>query len=219
MSIDYSKRGRASTAPQATRPVSLTKRGQAVNLSKSTAGIPFRFNLNWNPRPGGQGGGVLRRLAAAPAIDLDLGCLFELADGRKGVVQALGGSFGDLHGPPYIQLDKDDRSGTATDGENLLISSAHQAEIRRMVVYAFIYEGVANWSQADAVATIHQPDGAPITIRLDEHRDGQGMCAVAQLRGSGGGMELSREVVYFGGGHRELDAHYGWGMRWTRGRK
>ncbi len=46
----------------------------------------LRVNLNWNARPAGQpaGGGFLKRLAAAAgggAIDLDLGCLYEYADG------------------------------------------------------------------------------------------------------------------------------------------
>ncbi|CAM5532179.1 Tellurium resistance OS=Streptomyces glaucescens OX=1907 GN=SGLAU_10870 PE=4 SV=1 [Streptomyces glaucescens] len=33
-------------------------------------------------------------------VDLDLGCLYELQDGTKGVVQPLGGYFGDVNAPP-----------------------------------------------------------------------------------------------------------------------
>lgn len=231
MSIDYTKRPKSSSAAP-DGPVSLTKRGQSVSLRKDTGGQPYRFNLNWNPRPAGApapaqgGGGFMKKLRGAAnvapsggQIDLDLACLFELKDGRKGVVQALGNTFGSLTSPPYVQLDQDDRSGQAVGGENLLISSQHQSEIARLVVFAFIYEGVANWSQADAVATIHQPGGEPITIALDEHRDGVVMCAIAHLDNGTGAMELSREVIYFAQGHRELDAHYGWGMNWTAGSK
>jgi tellurite resistance protein TerA len=230
MGIDYTKRQRSSggapapasgAAPASSSPVSLTKRGEAISLTKDSSGQPFRFNLNWNPRPAGPsgGGGFMSKLRGPQNIDLDLGCLWELTTGEKGVVQALGNQFGNLDGPPFIKLDKDDRSGTVTEGENLFISSTNQSRIKRMVVYAFIYEGVANWSQADAVATIHQPGGAPITIRLDEHRDGVGMCAIARLESAGSEMELAREVVYFAKGHPELDQHYGWGMRWQAGRK
>ena len=33
-------------------------------------------------------------VTVSKGIDLDLGCLYELADGRKGVIQALGNAFG-----------------------------------------------------------------------------------------------------------------------------
>ena len=82
-----------------------------------------------------------------------------------------------------MQLDKDDRSGAATDGENLLVSGANSQYIKRLAVFAFIYEGVKKWSQADAVVTIHSAD-APVTINLDETRDGVGMCAICMIEGS-----------------------------------
>ena len=50
--------------------------------SRSISG-ELRVNLNWNQ---GKSGGMFHK---SSAIDLDLGCLYELADGRKGVVQAL----------------------------------------------------------------------------------------------------------------------------------
>ena len=90
-------------------------------------------------------------------IDLDLGCLFELKDGRKGVVQALGNAFGSLNQPPYIALDGDDRTGAVTTGENLRIDGNQIALFKRILVYTFIYEGVANWQQADATVTIKYP--------------------------------------------------------------
>ncbi len=78
----------------------------------------------------------------AGGIDLDLAALYELADGRKGVVQALGNTFGDLDGPPYVKLDADDRTGSSAAGETLFINLDHTADIRRILVFAFIYEGV-----------------------------------------------------------------------------
>jgi tellurite resistance protein TerA len=53
-------------------------------------------------------------------VDVDLGVLYELKRGfnKKGVVQALGNSFGSLTSKPYIALDRDDRTG-ATSGETL----------------------------------------------------------------------------------------------------
>lgn len=215
MSIDYSKRPSKGATPTPTPagPISLTKRGQQVSLTKGGGGGPVRINLNWDQQAGK--GGFLKK---SGGIDLDLGCLFELTDGTKGVVQALGNVFGSLDGPPYIKLDKDDRSGTSTDGENLLISESHSAQIKRVAVFAFIYEGVKKWSQAQANVTIHPPGGAPVAIALDGAQDGQGMCGICLVTGGAGGFSVQREVRYLGG-HRDLDQLYGWGMQWTRGSK
>lgn len=237
MSIDYNKRPAKPAAPAGggpsmrkeapaagAGPISLTKRGEQVSLTKGGGSGPVRINLNWDQQAGKPAGGggrfrkMLNNAAGGGGIDLDLGCLFELTDGRKGVVQALGNAFGSLDGPPWIKLDKDDRSGEATDGENLFISDAHSADIARVAVFAFIYEGVAKWSQAAAVVTIHPPGGDPIRIELDGAEDGKGMCSICTVEGGGGGYVVQREVQYVGG-HRDLDALYGWNMNWTRGSK
>ncbi|MEJ7783685.1 MAG: hypothetical protein WKF96_02705 [Solirubrobacteraceae bacterium] len=215
MPIDYSKRP-ASKPDAGNSPVSLTKRGETVSLTKGGGDAPFRINLNWNQQPAAGSSGLFRK--RTPGIDLDLGCLFELSDGSKGVVQALGNSFGSTSASPYVKLDRDDRSGTATDGENLFVSGAHAAQIRRLAIFAFIYEGAPNWSKAGGVVTIHPPQGAPITIQLDETRDGKIMCAVCLVQGGRDGFTVQREVQYLDG-HRELDQLYGWGMSWTRGSK
>jgi tellurite resistance protein TerA len=240
MGIDYNKRPKKAdpapdSAPISTRkapqessspvsttkagPVNLTKRGETVNLTKSSSGAPIRLNLNWNQRPaGGGGGGFMKRLAGGGGnIDLDLGCMWELTTGHKGVVQALGNAFGDVNGPPFVQLDKDDRSGAATDGENLFVSGENSAYIKRLAVFAFIYEGVKKWSQADAVVTIHSAD-EPVTIHLDETRDGVGMCVICIIEGSASGFAIERQVQYVSG-HRELDEMFGWGLNWRAGRK
>ncbi|MDX6230746.1 MAG: tellurite resistance protein TerA [Frankiales bacterium] len=193
--------------------VTLTKANPGISLAKNTgASGQMRVNLNWNQ---GKGGGMFHK---STAIDLDLGCLYELTDGRKGVVQALGNSFGSLTSAPYIHLDGDDRSGTSTGGENLLINLDHLGEIKRVIVFAFIYEGVPAWDKADGVVTMYPQGADPIEVRLDEH-SGTRMCAVALLTNDNGGLGIRREVNYINGGQRELDAAYGWGMNWQAGRK
>ncbi|MBJ7469910.1 MAG: hypothetical protein JHD16_01345 [Solirubrobacteraceae bacterium] len=217
--VDTSKQAAPAAAPPAAGPISLTKRGQSVSLTKGGTG-PVRINLNWNQAaPAASGGGLFKKLTQGSGqIDLDLGCLFELADGRKGVVQALGNSFGALDQPPFIKLDKDDRSGAATDGENLFISAEHSAQIKRIAVFAFIYEGAPNWSKAGGIVTIHPPAGPPVTIALDETRDGVGMCAVCLISGGPAGYTVERQVEYVSG-HKQLDERFGWGMNWVRGSK
>ncbi len=224
MGIDYNKRpGPASPGSVSLSKVTLTKSTPTVSLSKQGGGGRLHVNLNWNQTPGGgapQKGGFLKRVlgAAGGGTDLDLAALFELSDGRSGVVQALGDAFGSFDGPPYIHLDADDRTGATAGGENLYVNLAQVAQIRRVLVFAFIYEGASSFDQADAVVTLTPAQGAPIEVRLDEKAGGARMCAIALLTNTGGDFTVSREVRYVSG-HRELDQAYGWGLNWTAGRK
>lgn len=233
MPIDYSKRpsnsGSLSSsgpgrAPISLSKVTLTKSSPTVSLTKQgSAGGKLHVNLNWTARPGGQEQpkGFLKRIAAAAStgIDLDLGCLFEMKNGQKGVIQALGNQFGSLDVPPYVFLDGDDRSGTNAGGENLYINLAHAGELRRVLVFACIYEGASAFDQAGGVVTLTPATGAPIEVRLDETAGTSRMCAVALIDNSSGDLVVRREVNYINGSQKQLDEAYGWGMNWTPGRK
>ena len=226
--VDYTKRP-ASTPPPAAgggSPVSLskitlTKASPSVSLAKgSGASGRMRVNLSWNARPegtGGGGGGFLKKLMGAPGgIDLDLGCLYELTDGKKGVVQALGNAFGALDRPPYVLLDGDDRKGGG--GENMTINLDRLGDLKRVLVFAFIYEGVPAWDKADGVVTLTPANGPEIRVELDES-SGSRMCAIALLENKGGQLLVNREVQYINGAQDALDRAYGWGMDWSPGRK
>ncbi len=218
MPIDYTKR--PSTPAVSLSKVTLTKAAPTVSLTKQgSAGGLLRVNLNWNARPPSSGG--LFKRPPAP-IALDLGCLYEFTDGRKGVVQALGRAF--TASPtgvsePVIRLDGDDRAGTNSTGENLLINLAHADKIKRIMVFALIYEGVANWAAADGVVTLYPASGPEIEVRLDDSTDGARICGIAMLESTGSDLIVRREVNYINGSQSKLDAAYGWGMNWAAGRK
>jgi tellurite resistance protein TerA len=222
--VDYTKPSGGGPAPGDGGKISLTKAKPTISLTKGggAQGI-MRVNLNWNARPagaaGGGGGGFFKRLAAQPGgIDLDLGCLFELADGRKGVVQALGNTFGSTDQPPWIKLDGDDRSGSSQGGENLLINLDKLDQIKRILVFAYIYEGVPAWDKADGVVTLFPVGSQPIEVKLDDSTN-TNFCAIALLESAGGQLQIRREVRYIQGSQRTLDEQYGWGMQWQAGRK
>ncbi len=205
--------------------VTLTKSAPSVSLSKGGgAHGQLRVNLNWTAKPASPAsGGFFKKLLSAASssggIDLDLAALYELADGRKGVVQALGNTFGNLEGPPYLKLDADDRTGSSAAGETLFVNLDHTADIRRILVFAFIYEGVPAWDQANAVVTLYPAEGLPIEIALDETRAGARTCAIAMLQNTGGDLTVSREVRYIDGAQDKLDEAYSWGLDWRPGRK
>jgi tellurite resistance protein TerA len=173
-------------------------------------------NLNWDARPPATG--FFRKTVQ---LDLDLGCLYEFADGTKGVVQALGNAFAaaDGSGRTLLRLDGDDRSGAVATGENLSVDLTDPSRIKRVLIFALIYEGAANWAAARAVATLKPVGAAPIEVLLDDPRDGARICAIAMISQQNGEITVKREVNYINGAQRALDEAYGWGMNWTRGRK
>lgn len=195
--------------------ISLDKNTKSISLDKKADFGEIKINLNWNK---GSGKGGFLSFGKASSIDLDLGCLFEMQDGHRSVVQALGRRFGSYTDEPYIELMGDDRTGSVSDGEWMRINGAKWKEIKRIVVFAFIYEGAANWSATDGVVTLYVPGQPPIEVRLNEEGGRDGMCAIALIENVGGAVKVTREVKFFNG-HEKLDRAYGWGMNWKAGSK
>jgi tellurite resistance protein TerA len=222
VAIDYTKRPSKPAGDAggvSLSKVTLTKSAPSVSLSKRGAtGGQLRVNLQWSA--GEQQSRGLFGKRRGNSVDLDLACLWEFSDGSKGVVQALGNAFqAPYHGAPIIRLDGDDRSGSTTGGENMFIDLSRVDEIRRILVFTFIYEGVPNWASADGVVTLHPASGPEIEVRLDEPDASSPTCAIAMLENQGGDLVVRREVRYIQGGQADVDAAYGWGMEWARGRK
>lgn len=192
------------------------RKGQKVNLDKRGNALgEILINLNWH-QP------VQQRGLFAPKpqpIDLDLGCLYELQDGSKNAVQALGNAFGSFNSPPFVTLDGDDRTGASTAGENLRINGNMIAQIRRILVYTFIYEGAANWREANGIVTIKYPGSQDIVVRMDEYNSNLGMCALALLENVNNETFSVQKIIQFFAGHQQMDQAFGWGLRWVVGRK
>ncbi|MFD7130775.1 TerD family protein [Streptomyces sp. NPDC059894] len=214
-------------APVRLTKVTLTKAAPSVSLTKQggTSGA-MRVNLNWEVRKqfSGWGGKRGRAVALHNDLDLDLCALFELADGRKGVVQSLGNAFGALHQPPYIHLDGDDRTGALATGENLTINLDHRDDFRRILVFVTIYEGARSFADLHATVTLHPQYGAPIDFSLDECTVPSTVCALALITRQGGDLVVRREARYLVpergvSPQRTVDHVYSWGMNWTPGRK
>ncbi|MDB5935340.1 MAG: tellurium resistance protein [Massilia sp.] len=229
--------GGAEAPPSpAAKPVSLSKvtlekRGDKVSLDKRGASGFGRIhvNLNWhqNATAAPAKTGFLAKLTGAASssagIDLDLGCMYEMADGRKGLVQALGKAWGDLERPPYVRLESDDRTGQSTGGENLFINGDHFNDIRRALIFSFIYKGAPNWAATDGAVTINMPDQAPVEVRLDQGGN-QMMCAIAMIENVGGSLQVTKLAEYFAqegktSAHELMDRRFGFGLRWTTGTK
>ncbi|MFJ8192549.1 TerD family protein [Streptomyces sp. NPDC096094] len=216
-----------SAEPVRLTKVTLTKAAPSVSLTKQggTSGA-MRVNLNWQVRK--QFSGWARKLGRPVAthddLDLDLCCLYELTDGSKGVVQALGNAFGSLHQPPFIHLDGDDRTGAVTSGENLTVNLDHKQYFRRVLVFVTIYQGARSFADLHATVTLQPQHGAPIDFSLDECTVPSTVCALALITNTGSDLVVQREARYLVpergvSPQRTVDYAYGWGMNWTPGRK
>jgi len=86
------------------------------------------------------------------------------------------------------------------------------------MIFAFIYEGVANWAQTNGRVSINAPDQPEVEIRMDASGKDQKFCVIAMLENRNGALSISKEVNYFGS-HKPADDHYDFGFQWKAGSK
>ncbi|NGO76079.1 Tellurium resistance, partial [Streptomyces sp. YC504] len=217
----------AAPAPVQLTKVTLTKNAPTVSLTKQggTSG-GMRVNLNWEVRKQFKGWGAKlgRAVAMHSDLDLDLCALYELSDGRKGVIQALGNAFGALDRPPFIHLDGDDRTGANASGENMSINLDQKSAFRRILIFVTIYEGARSFADLNATVTLTPQHGASIDFSLDECTVPSTVCALALLTNEHGDLLVRRESRFLVpergvSPQRTVDYAYGWGLDWTPGRK
>lgn len=193
--------------------VNLTKRGEVhkISLSKEVPNI-ITTNLNWN--------GVIKTKGffgtKSTTADLDLACMFKLKNGAKGVIQALGNSFGSKTMSPFIMLDGDDRNGSVQAGETMYFTKPEQIEFA--AIFAYIYSGNANWDKTGASITLTQTGKDDIVIDISKATSTQKFCVIATLESSDTEVSVSRVEEFFLG-HREIDKKYNIGLNWKTGSK
>ncbi len=200
--------------PPMVHKIALTKESPRISLGKSRG--TMRANLSWDARGALDKGGDL---------DLDLRCLWEMADGSKNIIQSLGKWYGSLDKPPYVELDSDDRTGGSAAGENLTINLKHAKKIRRLLVFVSIYSGADSFRGITSVATLYPDGGTPIEIRMDDCTGArEKCCALFLITGSGGELVVQREARYVADtderwANEAVDHAYGWGLKWRTGSK
>lgn len=197
------------------RKVTLEKSNPTISLRKTDAGFgEIVLNLNWNA-------GVAKRSlfgGSGKSVDLDLGVLFELEDGYRGCIQALGGDFGDFDEEPWIRLSGDDRTGAVATGETIRVNGRFFDRIKRIGVFALIYDGAPNWRQTDGVIRMMMPGQPEIEVRMDEGEDRKRLCGVAVIDNIDGVLRMNRHMRYYRDQKGFAD-DIGIILRWTAGTK
>jgi len=196
--------------------------GQSIAVSSAKDGFEnLLIGVEWdntNVQKSGFFGKLLKK-ATKQGVDLDIGCLYEMADGTRGALQAFGEKFGDYDQAPYISLSGDERTGDAEGhDEFMLVNGAYWDKIKRILVYIYIYEGAPSWSDINPQIILDVPGEDDLIVTLGEHNDHLCLCAVGGLENVRGGIRLTNYTEYFPG-HAEMDRAFGFGLDWADGKK
>lgn len=160
-----------------------------------------------------------KKIKRRSGVDIDLGCLYETTDGERGCIQAFGDMMGDLDVSPFISLSGDERTGdTVGDDEILHINGKKWPHIKRVLVYAYIYDGAPNWSMIRPQIQITIPGEHPMVVLPDVGEKTLCVCAIAMMENIRNGIRLTNHSEYFPG-HAEMDRAFGFGIEWTDGQK
>lgn len=152
-------------------------------------------------------------------IDLDLGCLYALKNGKRGAVQAFGNLHGSYTEPPYIELSEDERTGDSSgNDEYILINGKFWSEIERILIYVYIYDGAPNWSTIKPQIQILVPNEKPMIVRPNVHEGQLAVCAIGGIENIREGIRFTNYSEYFHG-HPEMDRAFGFGIEWDDGQK
>lgn len=152
-------------------------------------------------------------------VDIDLGCLYEMKNGKRGAMQAFGAEHGAYDEAPYIFLSGDERRGDRIGpDETILVNGAHWDEIDRILIYVYIYGGVENWDAVKPQIQVRVPGEQPMVVTLNARKTEMALCAVAKLTNIRGGIRMTSVMEYFPG-HAELDRAFGYGLQWESGKK
>lgn len=163
--------------------------------------------------------GKLMKKTNKVAVDLDIGCLYELQNGERGAVQAFGEMFGSYDSAPFIHLSGDERSGEAEGHDEYLeINGPKWEEIKRILIYVYIYDGVPHWAEIKPEILIDMPGEKDLMVVPDVHESHLAVCAVGGLENIRGGIKVTNFTEYFPG-HAEMDRAFGFGIQWTDGKK
>ena len=196
--------------------------GESIAISPGPDGFEsILIGVAWDNVQVQQSGffGKMLKKVQNTGVDLDIGCLYEMADGTRGAIQAFGEKFGDFENAPFLALSGDERTGNAEGhDESILVNGRHWDKIKRLLIYIYIYEGAPSWSQIKPQIIVDVPGNDDLIVTLGAHDDALCLCAVAELESIRGGIRLTNRTEYFPG-HEEMDRAFGFGLQWGGGKK
>jgi tellurite resistance protein TerA len=205
----------------------LKKPGELAIVNPQEHGFqPIKIGMAWdNVTSKGEKRSLVKKLAGKVSamvnegVDLDLGCLYELQTGERGAIQAFGERFGKFDQKPYITLSGDERTGDAPGEDEYLVINGHKwPDIKRVTLYAYIYDGTPDWSVVSPEIRVRVPGEPAITIQPKVSDSKLAICAIATLENVRNGIKVANHTEFYAG-HAELDRAFGYGISWVDGEK
>ncbi len=201
--------------PTAPTTLNLDKSRPVVSLDKNAQGFgEIKINLHWrqptsNPQKTGLLGGLFSTKSSA--VDLNIGCLYELYNGKTGAIQTLNHPIGSFEQEPYILLKANDQTGASIKNQWLHLNKQHWSKFKRLLIFAYIQEGSPNWAAIEAALTIEVEGETPLQIQLLEGSRVSNVCAIVLLENQADGLMVTRQARYFSG-HKAMNKYYQWGL-------
>lgn len=202
----------------------LSSPGEVVVVDPPPGGLPhFQIAVAWDNLAVENAPGPIsrffRKKVLQRGVDLDLGCLYELKNGVRGGLQAFGNMHGALESEPYIALSRDERTGDRQGpDEVIVVNGAHWDEIKKILIYVYIYDGARNWASVRPQMQVRVPGEQPMIVTLNAAKSKMPVCAVAGIESVRSGIRMSSYLEYFPG-HAEMDRAFGFGLEWESGAK
>lgn len=202
----------------------LTAPGEVAVVNPAASGLPdFKIFVAWDnvvvDREKNFFKRFFKKTVLRAGVDLDLGCLYKLKNGRRGGMQAFGNIHGALEEEPFIVLSGDERTGEREGpDETITVNGARWNEIEKILIYVYIYKGARNWASVRPQIQVSVPGEEPMVVSLGTRKDKMAVCAVAGLENVRGGIKLTNYLEYFPG-HTEMDRAFGYGLPWEDGKK
>ncbi len=200
----------------------LRKPGDSMAINPGEQGFEYiNIGVSWNSATVKDTGllGRLLKLTKKVHVDIDIGCLYEMADGTRGAIQAFGEKYGSSTKPPFIALSGDERTGkTKGLDEIITVTGARWDQIKKIIVYLYIYNGPPNWASISPRVMVDVPGQDDLYVVPGLRNDSMKLCVIGGLENSRGGIKLTNYTEFFPG-HEEMDRAFGFGLEWGEGRK
>lgn len=203
----------------------LKNKGDICQLDYAKALVPgteMVISLKWT-----NGSGLMKRIMGQGALDIDLGCYYEMDNGEKLLIDAL--QFSEDYGgreqktrqgcfvaPPYIWHCGDNRGMGRESIETILVNPLGLNQLRRLMIYAYVYDGSPRWAEAQATLEISLPGYESTLIEVNT-MGSERFCAIASIdvNPEDSCLVISK-LDTFHSGHSTCDRVYGWGFTYHK---
>ena len=90
--------------------------------------------------------------------------------------------------------------------------------VKRILFFGLIYAGAKDFHSVEGQMSFKISNGDEVRLQLDNVGVAKPFCAGALIVNDDGRILIQKEALYFPG-HKEADAHYGFGFKWVAGSK